>query len=310
LARSRSRFSVSAARSAVGAYALGHASPLAVMAVWLGLTGVFIFVWLIGLLNELQRSETIDLQRLMHLPVALGQIFVINYVASHLALSIIVMAPAMIGLSIGLAVSRGPLMLLLIPLSLSMVLMITAWTYYLRGWLATLMSNPRRRRAVIMGISFAVIVVAQAPNFYFNISRRFNQPTKKERAAQTPEEKAARDADDEAKALLFIKAQEFVPPLWVPVGARALAERRVLPAFLGTLGCLAIGAVGLRLAYRSTVRFYQGGSGGRAPARAPARERAQAAAPLPPVGAAFLGASPAGACRNRRPRWRWRHSDP
>ena len=48
-------------------------------------------MWLIGLIAELQRSETIDLQRLMHLPVGLGQIFVINYVASHLALSIILM---------------------------------------------------------------------------------------------------------------------------------------------------------------------------------------------------------------------------
>jgi ABC-2 type transport system ATP-binding protein len=34
--------------------------------------------------QRLQRSESIDLQRLMHLPVALGQIFVINYAASHL----------------------------------------------------------------------------------------------------------------------------------------------------------------------------------------------------------------------------------
>jgi hypothetical protein len=271
---------------AVGVYGLGKADPMILMAVWLGLTAAFIFIWLIGLLNELQRSETIELPKLLHLPVALGQIFVINYVASHLALSVALFVPAMIGLSIGLAVSRGPAMLLLLPLSVSMVLMITAWTYYLRGWLQTLMSNPRRRRAVIMGISFAVIVVAQAPNFYFNLSRPHE--SKKERAAQTPEQKAAREAEDEAKLQIFIKAQRYVPPLWVPVGAQGLAEGRVLPAFLGALGCLAIAGVGLRLAYRSTVRFYQGDSGGRAAAKAPARERVQAAAPLPPVGAAFL----------------------
>lgn len=273
---------------ALGLYGLGKADPMIVMAVWLGLTAAFLFFWLIGLLNELQRSETIDLQRLMHLPVALGQIFVINYVASHLALSITLMVPAMIGLSIGLAVSRGPVMLLLVPLSLSMVLMVTAWTYYLRGWLATLMSNPRRRRAVIMGISMSVIVLAQAPNFYFSINRRVNQSSKAERTAQTPEQRAARESEDDAKLQMFIRAQQFVPPLWVSVGARGLAEGRVLPALFGTLGCLAIGAVGLRRAYRSTLRFYRGDSGGRAGARAPARVPAKAAAPLPPVGSAFL----------------------
>ena len=35
-------------------------------------------------------------------PVALGQIFVINYVASHVTLSIVVTVPLMIGLAVGL----------------------------------------------------------------------------------------------------------------------------------------------------------------------------------------------------------------
>ena len=77
------------------ALGLGEEKPIVVMGIWLGVTIAFLFFWLIGLLSELQRSETIDLQRLMHLPVALGQMFVINYVASHLALSIILMLPAM-----------------------------------------------------------------------------------------------------------------------------------------------------------------------------------------------------------------------
>src|ERR1019366_3285090 len=51
-------------------YGLGEASPKVIMGIWLGITVGFLFFWLIGLLTELQRSETIDLQRLMHLPVA------------------------------------------------------------------------------------------------------------------------------------------------------------------------------------------------------------------------------------------------
>ena len=93
---------------------------------WFGVTAFFLFIWMIGLLTELQRSETIDLQKLMHLPVALGQMFTVNYVVSHFTLSIVLIVPLMLGLCVGLAISRGPEMMLLVPLALSMVLMITA----------------------------------------------------------------------------------------------------------------------------------------------------------------------------------------
>ena len=79
---------------------------IVVMGVWLSLSAAFMFFWLIGLVSELQRSETIDLQRLMHLPVQLGQIFIVNYAASHLTMSIIVMVPAMLGHPFGLAIWR------------------------------------------------------------------------------------------------------------------------------------------------------------------------------------------------------------
>jgi ABC-2 type transport system permease protein len=248
------------------ALGLGEVPPMVLMGIWLGVTVAFLFFWLIGLLAELQRSETIDLQRLMHLPVALGQMFVVNYVASHFALSIILMLPAMTGLALGLTFSRSPVMLLLLPLAWSMVFMISAWTYCLRGWLATMMSNPRRRRAIIMGISLAFILTFQLPNFYFNVfggRQRFDQPK-----GTTPEEvqrnREARQAADKATLDKLIAAQKFIPPLWLPYGALGLAEHRVLPALLGTLGCVGLGALGLRRAYRSTVKFYQGEIGGQA----------------------------------------------
>ena len=266
------------------ALGLGEVKPEVVMWIWFGVTMVFLFLWLIGLLAELQRSETIDLQRLMHLPVALWQIFVINYVASHLALSIILILPAMTGLAIGLTFSRGPTMLLLLPLAWSMVLMISAWTYCLRGWLATLMSNPRRRRTIIMGITLAFILIFQLPNFYFNVfggRKRSNRPK-----GATPEEvqrdRAARASRDQANVDQLIEVQKFIPPLWLPYGALGLAQHRVLPALLGTFGCLGLGTIGLRRAYRSTVKFYQGETGG------------QAAAPVVPS-ATIANASPAKA---------------
>ena len=255
------------------------------MGIWLGATAAFLFFWLIGLVSELQRSETIDLQRLMHLPVALGQMFVINYLASLLALSIILIVPAMMGLALGLTFSRGPAMLLLLPLAWSMVFMISAWTYCLRGWLATMMSNPRRRRAIIMGITLAFILVFQLPNLYFNVfggRKRFDRPK-----GATPEEvqrnRAALRAAENETINRLIAVEKFIPPLWLPYGALGLAEHRVLPALLGTLGGLGLGALGLRRAYRSTVKFYQGETGG------------QAAAPvIPSAGSAKASPAKAG----------------
>ena len=258
------------------AFGLAQTSPTVIMLIWFGVTTGFLFFWMIGLLAELQRSESIDLQRLMHLPVALGQMFVVNYLVSHLAFSIIVAVPAMLGLAFGLVMARGLTMVLLVPLALSMVFMITAWTYCLRGWLATLMSNPRRRRTVIMGITFAFILLAQGPNLYFNV---FHLQDHHSRRSPGANGETYRTVELDLSHQL-IAALKFVPPFWLPLGAQGLAEGRVLPALLGTLGCFGLGALGLRRAYRGTVRFYYGQTGGNAPTRIkPAGIPARVAAP-------------------------------
>jgi hypothetical protein len=244
------------------AFKLGAASPKVILLVWLAATVAFLFFWLLGLLGELQRSEMIDLPKLMHLPVALRQLFVVNYLVSHFTPSIIIMVPIMLGLATGLMIARGPEMALLIPLALSMVLMITAWTYCLRGWLAALMSNPRRRRTVIMLISFSFIVIAQGPNLYFNILGR--------RALTVGGDRNLPRNGSEAASKMFSRLaefQSFIPPLWVPVGAQGLAEQRAWPAVYGTLGCLGLAILGLRQAYRNSFKFYQGDTGGRPAAR-------------------------------------------
>lgn len=250
-----------------GWFGLAKQSPQVIMLVCLVLTLLFLFFWLAGLLTELQRSEMIDLQKLMHLPVALGQMFVINYLASHFTLSLVMVVPLIFGLGLGLAVGRGPEMILLIPLALSMVFMVTAWTYCLRGWLAAMMTNPRRRRTVIMCITLAFVLLAQGPNLYFNVIQRHHTSA----SSQTEDQRREQNEDRNLQSKRFfeglVAVQGFVPPLWLPVGAQSLAGGNPLPSFLGTLGCLGIGALGLRRAYRNTVQFYQGETGGKAAAK-------------------------------------------
>jgi len=262
------------------AFGLRDAGPNVIMEVWLGVTAAFLFFWMIGLLAELQRSESIDLPKLMHLPVALGQLFVVNYLVSHFTLSIVIMVPAMLGLAIGLVIARGLEMALMIPLALSMVVMISAWTYCLRGWLASMMSNPRRRRTVLMCITLGFVLLAQGPNLYFNILGRHSAFNHKS---------AGGDAAAPQMFDRLVAAQGFIPPLWVSVGAQALAQHDVRPALYGTLGCLGLAALGLRRAYRSSLKFYLGESGGKTAARRPpARPAVKTAPGTAPAGSRFL----------------------
>jgi ABC-2 type transport system permease protein len=242
-----------------GALGLATVPPHVLLLVWDGIIGLFLFAWMIGLLTEIQRSETIDLARLLHLPVSLRDIFAVNYLASHVTFSLILFLPAMLGLGAGLMWGRGWSMGLLFPLVLAFIFMLTAWTYCLRGWLVSLMVNQRRRRAIVVGVTVVIILLSQAPNLYFNVMRNWGRPGRGHPADQRQTPSAP--AHKEGKLALpagFLAAHRYVPPLWVGGGALGLARGDTWPALGGALAAFILGALGLGRAYQSTVRFYQG----------------------------------------------------
>ena len=98
----------------VGIFALAKVSPLVMLGIWDAIVVIFLFFWMIGLVSAIQRSETIDIGKMLHLPISLKDIFLVNYVASHLTLSIILFVPVMLGLSFGLLLGRSWMMFLLI----------------------------------------------------------------------------------------------------------------------------------------------------------------------------------------------------
>jgi ABC-2 type transport system permease protein len=245
----------------IGFFVLGEKSPTGLLIAWDAFTCVFLFAWMIGLVSEIQRSETIDISRMLHLPVSLRDIFRVNYLASHLTISVILFLPLVLGLCLGLILSGRWLMILMFPLVLGFVFMITAWTYCLRGWLAALMVNKRRRRAIIAGITFSFILLSQLPNFISNLTRDHKRHRPKTtKSVPVDEQTAGRSEDRERKPIpnSVLLAHKIVPFLWVGNGAMSLGMGNALPAVLGTAGALCIGGLGLKRAYRSTVRFYQG----------------------------------------------------
>ena len=242
---------------ALGAWVLPRASSWVTWATLAGVSGLFVFLWLIGVVVEIQRSEAIDLQRLLHLPVTLGQIFTINYLASLLSPTFLLFLPTLLGLAAGLTWGVGWSMLWLVPLVLSGLFVITAWTYCLRGWLVSLMVNKRRRRAIIAGLTIGLILIAQVPNLVFNNPYARNYIRSKERAArqaQSPPQTS--DSSGERGSLESSMADPPSSPAAVPW---------LSACGLSVLGFV-LGGLGLRRAYRMTLRFYQGVESGGRPA--------------------------------------------
>jgi ABC-2 type transport system permease protein len=253
-----------------GSFLLNRSSATDLLIAWDLLFGMFLFLWVTGLLWDIQRSETIDLGRMLYLPVSLKQVFFINYLASHLSLPVILLVPGMLGLSVGLVLGRGWYMFALLPLVVGSIFMVTAWTYCLRGWLTALMSNPRRRRTIIALMAFIAVVAGQLPNLIGIAGRRLShQP----RAHNVSPPGAARARQPHTLSRGVLIAHQAVPFLWIGNGAMGLVHGDVLPAFWGTAAAFGIGTLGLRRAYRSTLRFYQGAGSAEVRVKRPAPAR-------------------------------------
>ena len=81
----------------------------------------------------------------------------------------VLVLPAMIGLAAGLVLSRGLAMLVLFPLVAAFFLMMSALSHQFRGWLASVMVNPRRRRTVVAAVPAVIFLLAQLPNAWNNL---------------------------------------------------------------------------------------------------------------------------------------------
>ena len=269
---------------AVGMFALARQSAQVHLLVWDAIVLGFLMFWLAGLMAEIQRAESIDLAKLMHLPVTLQQVFVFNYLASHFTPAILLLVPGMLGLSVGLVLGGNGRMALLIPLVMAFVFMLSAWTYCLRGWLSALMINKRRRRAVVVWITLGFVLLFQLPGFIVNSTLAYKRHSRPPAETASDTESPARRARSQGSTLPenFVAGHLVVPFGWPGYGAMSLQQRSALPAVGATvLSCL-LGSLGLVRSYRATLKFYAG-----ADESVPARRNRQAASSKP-AGVPFM----------------------
>ncbi len=255
----------------LGTFGLAGVSSRVLLYVWDGVVCFFAFAWVIGTLSELQRSETLALNKFLNLPVSLFGAFTINYLGSLASFSLIVFVPAMAGLSLGLTLARGPALLWLLPLLAAFVLMVSAVTYQFQGWLASLMVNKRRRQTIIVIVTMAFILLAQAPSlFHF-----FVPPP------STARQESRGKKDLEAETMIWW-LNVALPIGWLPLGVKATLDHDAGTALATFAGMTLIGVASLRRSYRTTLRYYLGEftSGRPAPPR-PALSPAGTTAALP-----------------------------
>jgi hypothetical protein len=282
---------------AVGLLVMPHAPPAARLLVWDGVVISFLFFWLIGLFSDLQRAEGLAFDKLLHLPVSPSGAFLVNYLSSLFSLTLAAFLPGMVGLILGEVFAGNVRMLLALPLLAAFVLAVSGVTYQFQGWLASLMTNPRRRRTVIVIVTAAFILVFQLPNL-LNVVRPWER---KGGAKEADATKWWREQHDAARADLnagklspgeYIRRgkeidQEFagrreaesqrdleqveraarlaslaIPPGWLPFGVAELATGGYLAGLAATAGLALVGGFSLWRAYRTTLRFYTGNLGG------------------------------------------------
>lgn len=272
---------------AVGAFLLPMTSPTVQLLIWDGVTLMFLFLWFIGLLNELQRSEALTLEKFLHLPVSLAGVFVLNYLSSFMSLTLLFAIPILLGLAIGSVFGIGPALIVQIPLVIAFFFAVTALTYQFQGWLASLMTNKRRRRTIIVIVTLVFVLVCQVPNL-INLYRPWEGVFPDEEATKAKEElKQARDekriTDEEYfKKVLEIDrkhltetteagkriwatveetawfANAFLPVGWLALGGASAADGNILWALLATLAYILVGVGSLWRAYRTVLRIYTG----------------------------------------------------
>lgn len=254
-----------------GVEELQDSSPGVIMAVWLGISLLFAFFWFLGLLTELQRSDSMSFKNLLHLPISLGWVFLYNYFSSFLSISMVLFLPGMIGLSMAMVWNAGASMLLCFLLVLGYLGMVTAVTYQLRGWLAKMMEDKRRGRNIVMGLTFFIVVLAQVPNF-LNMAtsdeRRDRIMHEHQLIMKTLETKGAEKeaAQKELDAFQLQEAERAatqqrlinlatvsIPLGWLPYGVRASYEGRIWISLLCTFGMFALAGLSLRRSYRKTL---------------------------------------------------------
>lgn len=268
---------------AFGYSVLAGKDPFVILIIFDGIVLAYLVFWVMGMLSQLERADLLDFRTLLFLPMSLPAAYLLNFAASLLSPLTLVFFLPMLGLALGWAVASGPGALWVLPLATAFYFVLAAWAYYLRGLLAVVLENKRRRRAILVVLPMMFVLLAQAPNLitwaFFHRSPPADGAVPPELPVpEPPQERSRVSLDEERLATAAVAINAAVPLGWFPLGAYGIPLGSPLLSLLSTAGLVAAGGAGLALGYRSTLRYYTGKV--RSRRRRIAARSAQPAAPI------------------------------
>jgi len=202
--------------------------------------------WFWGLVMEVQRSDLIDIRKMLHFPVPLGTVNAINFAVSTVGFTSLFYIGGAAGLLLGLsgATGRG---LLAGGLAAGIFFFVSsAWAYYLRGLLAFWMEDKRRRRFLLTVLPFVFMAIGFAPMMLGNLFAGRGDHGAVAEWLSAPEQ------------LVWIEWSSFAHPggqLSLALSAAVTGEGHF---WIPTALLLALGLWGYRLGYRTTLRYGYG----------------------------------------------------
>jgi len=229
---------LSAGLFALGAFVeLERGGALPILAVADGFVFFFCIFWVASVLAEVQRSDVVDMRKMLYLPVSLRSIFAINFAFSLFTPAGVLFVLPGLAFVAGLTVRHGSTLLLgLLPV-LAFYLALSGWTYFFRGWLAAVMENKRHRRILLMIVPMFFFLLAWAPQFLFRLGPRWMP------------------GDPET---VLIASNMLLPPGWLPLALQNLVLGETLMVLACTAGLTGLGILPLSMGYRATRRYYLG----------------------------------------------------
>lgn len=195
---------------------------------WDGLLLIATASWAIHVLNEAQRGDPITFDKILHLPITPAQAFVVNYLSSLGSTVFFMTVGGFLGFILGSIFSLGWVGLLFLIPTACFLFSMTSLTYWLQGWLAAVMANPRKRQTLLVAIPIAVIALVQIPvqTFSWSVDRE------REKVSQqtSPPTEANSEANSAMDTVPSVKSdsekKEEAPTSVEPTPAEAREKRR------------------------------------------------------------------------------------
>ena len=245
----------------VGVLFLPHLELDRIVFIWAVLCSMYIYVRVMGLWISLQQDQGLPMDKLLHLPMAFGRGFAMNFLISQLTFSFLFFAPLFLGLAIACITVFGLMNLPLLLLVAALIFCVSTVIYQFQCWLLSSVSNKQHRIIWAQLLFLSVVMLAQAPNLYSLYSRS--------------QQDAAVDTHPIAKDVDRVEAIESPPSPdqtvesdrllskswtdgWIHTNTNADATA-AWRTWLATFVLFAIGGLSLRSSFSSSMARYMDG---------------------------------------------------